>query len=139
MSASRTRRKASEANDGNGELLALRLQVADSGPHASKILLLQEVETLLTVVPADAAAKAYRAAVVDENVLGKRILTARKETASQLIALHRIDPTKLLFPVLWRLWGVLLREPAPAGVLHQLACRCSYVWHLPLANAVTLN
>ena len=68
--------------------------MADSGPHTSKTLLLQELETLLAVVSAEAPAKVYRAAVVEENVLGKRTLSTRKETASRLTALHGLDPSK---------------------------------------------
>jgi hypothetical protein len=137
MSASRTRLKEPEANDGNGELLALGLRVADSGLHASNTLMLQELETLLTAVPADAAAKAYRAAIVDENVLGKRTLTARKETASQLTALHGLDRTEPLFRVLLRRWGV---DPTahPQLALHsQLTCARRCLWDLPPASAVT--
>jgi len=81
-------------------------RVADSGPHTSKTLMLQELETLLAAVPSDAPAKAYRAAIVEENVLGKRTLSTRKETASRLTALHGLDPSKPLFRVLRRLWGV---------------------------------
>jgi hypothetical protein len=80
--------------------------VADSGPHTSKTLMLQELEALLAAVPADVPAKAYRTAIVEENVLGKRTLSTRKETASRLTALHCLDPSKPLFRVLRRLWAV---------------------------------
>ena len=55
---------------------------------------------------ADASAKAYRAAIVEENVLGKRTLSTRKDTATRLTALHGLDPSKPLFRVLRRLWAV---------------------------------
>ena len=76
------------------------------GPHTSKTLMLQELEALLAAVPADAPAKAYRAAIVEENLLGKRTLTSRKETASRLKALHGLDPNKPLFRVLRQLWAI---------------------------------
>ena len=88
------------------DLAALGFRVAQSGPHTSKTLMLQELEALLAAVPADAPAKAYRAAIVEENVLGKRTLSTRKETASRLTALHGLDPSKPLFRVLRRLWAV---------------------------------
>jgi len=88
------------------DLQALGFRVAQSGSHTSKTLMLQELEALLAVVPADAPAKAYRAAIVEENVLGKRTLSSRKETASRLKALHGLDPIKPLFRVLRRLWAV---------------------------------
>ena len=94
------------ASDDKGDLTAQGFRVADSGPHTSKTLMLQELETLLAAVPADAPAKTYRAAIVEGNVLGKRTLSTRKETASRLTALHGLDPTKPLFRVLRRLWDV---------------------------------
>lgn len=122
MPAPRTRAKPPEAHEGSGELLALGFRVADTGPHTSKTLILQELETLLAAVPADPAAKAYRAAIVDENVLGKRTLSARKETASRLTALHGLDPTKPLFTVLRRPWDVDPTARPQLALLSQLAC-----------------
>ena len=90
----------------NGDLEALGFRVAQSGPHTSKTLMLQELEALLAAIPPDAPAKAYRTAIVDENVLGKRTLSTRKETATRLTALHGLDPSKPLFRVLRRLWAV---------------------------------
>ncbi len=78
-----------------GDLATLGFRVADSGPHTSKTLMLQELEALLAAIPADAPAKAYRAAIVEENVLGKRTLYAFKETAS-----------RPLFRMVRRLWDV---------------------------------
>jgi hypothetical protein len=109
MPARRSNPKPPKAADTNGDLTAQGFRVADSGPHTSKTLMLQELETLLAAVPGDAPAKTYRAAIVEENVLGKRTLSTRKETASRLTALHGLDPTKPLFRVLRRLWDV---EPA---------------------------
>jgi hypothetical protein len=109
MPARRSGSKPPKAADPKVDLAALGFRVADSGPHTSKTLMLQELETLLAAVPADAPAKSYRAAIVEENVLGKRTLSTRKETASRLTALHGLDPTKPLFRVLRRLWDV---EPA---------------------------
>ena len=109
MPARRSKPKPPKAQNAKGDLTAQGFRVADSGPHTSKTLMLQELETLLAAVPADAPAKAYRASIVVENVLGKRTLSTRKETASRLTALHGLDPTKPLFRVLRRLWDV---EPA---------------------------
>ena len=109
MPARRSSPKPGKAADAKGDLATLGFRVADSGPHTGKTLMLQELEALLAAVPADAPAKTYRAAIVAENVLGKRTLSTRKETASRLTALHGLDPTKPLFRVLRRLWDV---EPA---------------------------
>ena len=98
--------KPPKAVGASHDLASLGFRVADSGPHTSKTLMLLELEALLAAVPADAPAKSYRAAIVEENVLGKRTLSTRKETASRLTALHGLDPTKPLFRVLRRLWDV---------------------------------
>lgn len=74
-----------------------------------------------TAVPAEAPAKAYRAAVVEENVLGKRTLSTRKETASRLTALHGLDPSKPLFRVLRRLWDVDAAAHPQLALLNGLA------------------
>jgi len=50
--------------------------------------MLQELEALFEAVPEEAPARAHRAAIVEENVLGKRTAATRKETASRLKALH---------------------------------------------------
>jgi len=98
--------KPPKVADAKADLVALGFRVAASGPHTSKTLMLQELEILLAAVPADAPAKTYRAAIVEENVLGKRTLSTRKETATRLTALHGLDPGKPLFRVLRRLWAV---------------------------------
>jgi len=137
MPARRTRPKLPEAHEGSGELLALGFRVADSGPHTSKTLMLQELKTLLAAVPSDAAAEAYRAAIVDENDLGKRTFSTRKETASRLTALYGLATTKPLFSELRRLWGVAPTTRLALASYSQLACGCSCVWDLPPASAVT--
>jgi hypothetical protein len=114
MPARRSSPKPPSAVDAKGDLAALGFRVADSGPHTSKTLMLQELEALLATIPSNAPAKAYRAAIVEENVLGKRTLSTRKETASRLTALHGLDPTKPLYRVLRRLWDV---EPAARPLL----------------------
>lgn len=137
MFASRTRLKVPEANDGNGELGALALRVAGRGPHTSKPLMLQDLETLLAAMPADDEAKACRAAIVDENAWGKRTLSARKETASLLSALHGLDPAKPLFRALRRLWDVAPTARPQLPLPSQLTCARSCVRHLPPASVVT--
>lgn len=106
MPARHTTAKPPKAAEAKVDLAALGFRLADSGPHTSKTLMLQELQTLLAVVPGEAPANAYRSAIVEENVLGKRTLSTRKETASRLTALHGLDPTKPLFRVLRRLWDV---------------------------------
>ncbi len=106
MPARRSSPKSPKAAEAEGDLTAQGFRVADSGPHTGKTLMLQEMGTLMAAVPADAPAKVYRTAILEENVLGKRTLSTRKETASRLTALHGLDSSKPLFRVLRRLWDV---------------------------------
>ena len=106
MPARSSSAKPPKVSDDKDDLVALGFRVAGSGPHTSKTLMLQELEALLAAIPPDAPANAYRAAIVEENVLGKRTLSTRKETATRLTALHGFDPSKPLFRVLRRLWAV---------------------------------
>jgi hypothetical protein len=121
MPARRSSPKPPKVADAKGDLAALGFRVAESGPHTSKTLMLQELEALLAAVPAEATAKAYRAAVVEENVLGKRTLSTRKETATRLTALHGLDPSKPLFRVLRRLWDVDAAAHPQLALLNGLA------------------
>lgn len=121
MPACRPSPKPPKDAEGSEDLIGLGFRVADSGPHTSKTLMLQELEALLAAVPADAPAKAYRAAIVEENVLGKRTLSTRKETASRLTALHGLDPTKPLFRVLRRLWEAHPAAHSQLALLNGLA------------------
>ena len=106
MHSRRSNPKPATAAAAKGDLEALGFRIAQSGPHTSKTLMLQELETLLQVVAARESAKAYRVAIVEENLLAKRTLSTRKETATRLTALHGLDPSKPLFRVLRRLWDV---------------------------------
>ena len=111
--------------------------VADRSPHTSKTLMLQELETPLAAVSADAAPKAYRAAIVVENVIGKRAFSARKETVPRLTALHGLDPNKPLFRMVRRLWDVDPTTLLQLASYSQLGWGCSRIWDLPPASVVT--
>ena len=113
------------------------LRLADSGPRTSKTLMLQELEALLAAVPEGAPAKAYRVAIVEENVLGKRTFSARKETVPRLTALHGLDPIKPLFRVVRRLWDVDPTTLLQLASSSQLGWGCSRIWGLPPASVVT--
>ena len=137
MPARRSSPKPPKAADAKGELAAMGFRVAYSGPQTTKTLMLQELETLLAAVPVDAPAKAHRVAIVGENVLGKRTLSARKETPSRLTALNGLDPIKPLFRVVRRLWDVDPITLLQLASYSQLAWGCGYVWVMPPASVVT--
>ena len=81
MPARRSSPKPPKVADTKADLAAMGFRVADSGPHTSKTLMLQELEALLAAVPAGAPAKANRKTIVAGNLLGA--LKTRKETATQ--------------------------------------------------------
>jgi len=121
MAARRSAPKPPRTSEPHAGFAALGRRVSDSGPQISKTLMLQELETLLAAVPIDAATKAYRAAILEENVLGKGTLSVRKETACRLTTLHGLDPTKPLVRVLRWLWGVVPNEHPQLALLDGLA------------------
>jgi hypothetical protein len=59
---------------------------------------------LLSFVAADAAPKAYRVAVMDENVLAKDTASAREWAFRQLRRFYALDPHSLLFRALRDVW-----------------------------------
>ena len=137
MAARRSAPKPPRTSVPHAGFAALARRVSDSGPQISKTLMLQELDTLLAAVPIDAATKAYRAAILEENVLGKGTLSVRKETACRLTTLHDLDPTKPLVRVLRRLWGAAATIRLALAPHSQVVCVCSCLWHWPLASAVT--
>lgn len=66
--------------------------------------MLRELSDLLRFTPADADGSQYRAAIIDDNLLGKRTLATRKLTAQRLSELYGLDPIIPIFRVIRRLW-----------------------------------
>jgi hypothetical protein len=136
MPARRPETKPSRISAPHADLGDPGLRVPFSGPHSSKGLMLQEQETLLAA-SADAATKAFQTVMVEEYVLGKGTLSARKETASRLNALHRLNPTRPLFRVLRTLWGAATTTRLALTSYSQLVCGCSCVRDFLLKSPVT--
>jgi hypothetical protein len=61
---------------------------------------------LLAARPASATRQEYLQAVLDENVLGKRTLTARRNTAQVLGELYALDPGVTVFRLLRHFWDL---------------------------------
>jgi hypothetical protein len=73
---------------------------------------------LLRVVPPDAAHERYREAVVDDNVLGRPTHTGRQRSFRHLRELYFLDPARLEFSAMRRLWDVEpYAQPLLAGIL----------------------
>lgn len=76
------------------------------GTHSSRTMMLEELRSLLKAVPGRANKIDYAHSVVEENSLGKRTLSTRKESLQRLKALYGLDPELLYFKVMRELWGV---------------------------------
>lgn len=75
-----------------------------SGAHASRTLMLAELEALLHAAPESAAKNDFARQVVDANLLGKRTVKSRKLTVRHLTGLYGLDDRLCLFRVFRRLW-----------------------------------
>lgn len=66
--------------------------------------MLSELQLALETIPAGATRDQYAAAIVDENVTGKRTLSTRKLTNQRLGELYGLDPGVTLFRVMRQYW-----------------------------------
>lgn len=66
--------------------------------------MLRELSELFKFTPSSAGIPQYRAAIIDDNLLGKPTLATRKLTAQRLSELYSLDPGIPIFRVLRRLW-----------------------------------
>jgi hypothetical protein len=81
------------------------------GPSTSQTIMVSSLGRLLGLLPADAPTDAYRAAIQNENVLGKKTAGAREWAFRQLRRFYVLDPHSVLFRA--------LREVASAEVVYE--------------------
>jgi hypothetical protein len=74
------------------------------GPSTSQTIMVSSLQRLLAIVPPDSPAVSYRAAVMDENVLGKQTASGREWAFRQLRRFYALNPQSLLFRALRDLW-----------------------------------
>ena len=122
MPTRRSTPKPPKVADAKGDLAAQGFRVDDNGPQTSNSLRVQELKAILSAVQADAAAKSYRAAIVEEIALSKYTTSTRKYTASLTTALHLLGDKRLMFKV--------LSQKRKANLIVQ--------WKPPLLNRLTL-
>lgn len=75
-----------------------------SGAHASRTLMLAELEQLFASVPTTAGPDEYRLAIEQHNVLQKNTSKTRSLTFRHLVDLYGLDPQQPLFRNFRRLW-----------------------------------
>lgn len=130
------------------ELIGLTASVAGvndrpMGTHLSRTIMLAEMRRLMDQSPTAADAKAYRAAVVDENALLKPTAATRLISFNRLRDLYALNPDMLLFHALRDLWY----EDTDAQPLLALLCALArdvllrstaeFIVALPLGEPVT--
>lgn len=82
--------------------------------HASRTMMLFELELLLGAVPAVGSADDYRRAILDDNVLLKKSDSTRRKSLRHLRELYVLDEEDLLFAVLR---GLYYHDPASLPLL----------------------
>ncbi len=72
-------------------------RAGEQGTHSGRTIMLAELRGLFQDLPPEASLADYRAAVIDQNVLGKRTQSTRRETAQRLRTLYGLDPSVTVF------------------------------------------
>lgn len=88
------------------------------GAHAARTTMVAELESLLEIVPADAARDVYATAIKDDNCLAKRSSRTRALTLGHLVDLYALDPGVPIFAGLRYFWDC---QPEGHGQLALLA------------------
>jgi len=76
----------------------------ERGTHASRSIMLADLDQLFTATPATATHTDYHAAIQDENVLGKRTASTRLWSWKKLRELYGLDPRLAVFRCFRQLW-----------------------------------
>jgi hypothetical protein len=134
---------------GNGFSLAASLPVSfgfrsgERGTHASRSIMLADLSQLLASTPAGATRDDYRAAILDENTLGKGTASTRLWSWKKLRELYGLDPRLAVFRCFRQLWEV----DSAGRPLLALLCACArdpllrmsaaFILQTPLGSAVS--
>ncbi|MBL8798550.1 MAG: hypothetical protein JNM56_31935 [Planctomycetia bacterium] len=94
-------------NPKNGELPdCFGFRSGARGTHSSRTIMLAELRLLLASRPATASKAAYRSAIIEDNVLGKKTVTTRRLTAKRMGELYALDPQVTVFRLLRHFWDL---------------------------------
>ena len=77
-----------------------------AGVQTSRTIMLAELRLLLAACSPDSDLEAYRSAVIDDNLLGKRTLSTRLASFRRLRELYTLDSSVVVFRALRDLWTV---------------------------------
>ncbi len=84
--------------------LKFGFKFGQAGAHTSRTIMLSELELLFASFPQDVTRNDYHAAILNENVLGKRTSKTRELTYRDLVSLYSLDTSFALFRAFRRLW-----------------------------------
>lgn len=73
--------------------------------HTSRTMMLAELRLVLERVQGSQPLDAYRAAILEENVLGKATRSTRERSAERLVELYGLDPQLDVFRMFKTLWS----------------------------------
>jgi hypothetical protein len=76
------------------------------GPHTSRTIMLREIRSLLAACPPEAGPEVLAAAVLRQNILGKRSESTRMRSLRYLRELYVLDRRSVLYRGLRDLWDV---------------------------------
>ncbi|MEI7848809.1 MAG: hypothetical protein WCK35_23615 [Chloroflexota bacterium] len=94
---------------------------AGFGAHTSRTMMLVELQAIMTACPASANPNDFRVAAIEQNVLLKQTLDARKNSFRYLQQLYGFNQDLLIFRVLRELWTVNPKAQPQLALLCALA------------------
>lgn len=106
------------------------LKFSPGGAHISRTIMLAELGAALAAVPLSIGKQNYRAAILDDNVLGKSTVSTRQKSLRHLRELYGLDEATPIFKLLRKLYTI---DPAS---LPQLAVQAAWARD-PLFRATT--
>jgi hypothetical protein len=74
------------------------------GASSRQTIAIPSIEELFSNIVASASTEAYRVAIIEDNLLGKKTVPARETAFSYLRHLYLFDPTSILFRNFRELW-----------------------------------
>src|SRR5437016_3930716 len=106
----------------------------ERGTHGSRSMMLPELRQLLASTAIDAAYEDYRAAIMEENVLGKGTASTRLWSWKKLRELYGLHPSLAVFRCFRHLW----RTDSAGRPLLAILCACARDPLLKASAAVIL-
>ena len=103
---------------------------SSGGAHISRTMMLAELGAVLAIMPQGSGAADYRAAILQQNVLGKTTDSTRQKSLRHLRELYALDEATPIFAVLRKLYAM------DAGSLPLLAVQVAWARD-PLFRATT--